>query len=140
MYLAGAVRALGFFIPDYRCRALEISEDTNYTEHLDHQTQPLQTGDIIGFTRVGETDMKQAHLGIIRMHPHTQEIDIVHATRLTGKVEATSIENIMRESQYATIAFVKRPTFPLQGLINPQAQENLGFWTMQRTRRSLTSE
>lgn len=135
--MASVVRALGNYIPDYLCRSFELSQDHVYSQQIDYHNQPLQTGDIIGFSQAQETDLRQTHLGVIRIHPKTQEIDVLHATKIKGKVEAAKISDLLQEPQYARIVFVKRPTFSLQALVDTKAQENLGFWSLGRTQGSL---
>jgi len=126
LYAAGVQRALGFFIPD-QFRSSDFADDTAYTKRIDYIHQPIQTGDIIGLWRKGETNTKRIHLGVLRWNKDEEIVEVIHASKDKKSVVVSHIGALLLDPKYESIAFIKRATFRKRRLHNPHQLRELGF-------------
>lgn len=130
LYVAGVIRALGFYMPDYY-RSSEIYEDPAgvlLPVTLYHELP--QTGDIIGFWPKGEnSNAKRIHVGIIHM---TEDgVTVLHASRQQGKVVQSPLVDLLQH--YYRIACIKRPWMHIT-TPNETAMRRLGLTAVQVVR------
>jgi len=124
--VAGVERALGNKLPDY-FRSSDFAEDTSYTKSIDYWRESIQTGDIIGFWRKGETNTKCIHLGVLRWNKEEEIVEVLHASRDKKSVVVSHIGELLLNPRYESIAFVKRGIVWKRELYKPGQLLALGF-------------
>lgn len=105
----------GFFLPE-NFRSSEIAQDKTYTISVGEGA--IATGDILGFSRAGETDVRRVHIGIARRIAQA-EIDVVHNAKLIGKVTFWPLVEFQRYDAYEVLRFIKRPIREVPELLLP---------------------
>ena len=126
LYVASVLRALGLYVPDYY-RSAEFFFDPNHClRGLEYPTITLQQGDIFGLSKNSDSDPKKIHLGVGR-EGDNHTLEILHISRETNGIEATTIENIIQNEKYGNIRFVKRPLVFNPDLYNQSALLVLKF-------------
>lgn len=114
-------RARGFEIPE-GIRSSELYADTEYTQAVD-EVFHVRDGDIIGFC--SDNKIGFAHVGILCVDE--EAIYVVHNTKHVGFAQRQRLEDIMKYSVRAKIAWIKRPIIDNPALLNPGLLRKLGF-------------
>lgn len=130
LFVAWAVRALGYYMPDYY-RSSEIYEDPEKvleTIAFD-TTENIQQGDIIGLWPKNKNKIpKGVHVGIILYENNICKV--LHNSRDKNAVTKEPLGKTLE--RYDSIACIKRPKVMIPSLWNPQALHQLGFYSLQQ--------
>lgn len=126
LYAACVVRALGFYIPDYYRSSEFFLDPEGYLNSVGYPENTLRSGDILGFSKDFNTDVKRIHLGVVRIANGATEI--LHIYPDKEGVAVMTIQEITNNKSHRQVRFAKRPIQFHPSLYNLTALTKLNFF------------